>query len=245
MDNKIVSELLRYKNPLQKVVNTLTTQIRSGGGELNALADKIEHMAIDIGSPISIIPMLIRIVTKGQKHQSQGTPGFERESLGYGHFRWDWKARILNNKEIAHLKEILKKLGTNTEEDNEYNKYAKECLKKCNTIMTTEYYMHDKYFKDDKDKRDIYNITLKNNKGIWTFTFGQSINNTGISPTEYDIITCLTKYDPGKFQEFCSEYGYEEDSRKAERVYQAVSEEWKMVRKLFTDEEIGYLQEIQ
>lgn len=65
-----------------------------------------------------------------------------------------------------------------------------------------------------------------------------------IAPTAYDVLSCLTKNDPDTFENFCSEYGYDEDSRKAEKVYNAVLDEWRNVCALFTDEEIEQLKEI-
>lgn len=66
-----------------------------------------------------------------------------------------------------------------------------------------------------------------------------------IKPTAYDMLTCLTKYDPGSFENFCGEFGYDTDSRKAERTYNAVREEWYKVKAFFTTEEIAQLSEIQ
>ena len=63
-------------------------------------------------------------------------------------------------------------------------------------------------------------------------------------PTAYDILACLTKYDPGTFKNFCSEYGYNEDSRTAEKVYFAVQEEYTQLARLFTAEQMEELQEI-
>ena len=65
-----------------------------------------------------------------------------------------------------------------------------------------------------------------------------------VAPTAYDVLACLTKSDPDTFENFCSEYGYDEDSRKAEKIYNAVLDEWRNVCALFTDEEIEQLQEI-
>lgn len=63
-------------------------------------------------------------------------------------------------------------------------------------------------------------------------------------PSAYDILACLTKYDPGTFQDFCSDCGYDTDSRKAERTYFAVQQEWESVRKCFTHDQIEQLAEI-
>jgi hypothetical protein len=66
-----------------------------------------------------------------------------------------------------------------------------------------------------------------------------------IFPSAYDVLTCLTKCDPGTFENFCSDFGYDTDSRKAERTYKAVCDEWEQVSKLFNEQEIELLQEIQ
>lgn len=65
------------------------------------------------------------------------------------------------------------------------------------------------------------------------------------APTPYSILACLTKYDPGTFEDFCSEFGYDTDSKKAEKTYNAVKEEYLNVCSLFSDAELEQLQEIQ
>lgn len=65
-----------------------------------------------------------------------------------------------------------------------------------------------------------------------------------VAPNAYSILACLTKYDPETFEDFCSEFDYNTDSRKAEETYNAVKEEWLKVCSLFSDEELSELQEI-
>lgn len=60
----------------------------------------------------------------------------------------------------------------------------------------------------------------------------------------YDVLACLTKCDPGTFEDFCSDYGYDEDSRTAERVYFAVQKEYAQLARLFTPEQMEELAEI-
>jgi len=62
-------------------------------------------------------------------------------------------------------------------------------------------------------------------------------------PSAYDAFATITKYDPGSFSEFCSEFGYDTDSIKARDAWQAMVEEWAQVRRFFTSEEIEWLQE--
>jgi hypothetical protein len=60
----------------------------------------------------------------------------------------------------------------------------------------------------------------------------------------YDLLAAITKNDPGSFENFCGEFGYDTDSRKAEETYHAVVKEWAKVRKFFTDAELEQLREI-
>jgi hypothetical protein len=66
-----------------------------------------------------------------------------------------------------------------------------------------------------------------------------------VAPSEYSILACLTKYDPGSFEDFCREFGYDLDSKSAERVYAGVKEEWLNVCRIWNDSEIEELCEIQ
>ena len=63
-------------------------------------------------------------------------------------------------------------------------------------------------------------------------------------PTPYDILACLTKYDPETFEDFCSEFGYDTDSRSAKKTYKAVVKEWNGIVSLFDDNELELLREI-
>lgn len=63
-------------------------------------------------------------------------------------------------------------------------------------------------------------------------------------PNAYDVLACLTKYDPGTFEDFCSEFGYNEDSITAVRAYIAVVKEYKQLERIFAAEELEALQEI-
>jgi hypothetical protein len=83
---------------------------------------------------------------------------------------------------------------------------------------------------------------------------GRFANYKGISyqikkqeknPSDYDILTCLTKYDPGTFENFCSGFGYDTDSRKAEKTYQAVRKEYQALAQIFSSEELEEMAEIQ
>jgi hypothetical protein len=141
-----------------------------------------------------------------------------------------------------------------------YQDNAKKVLSDMGVKFTATFLKYGSHFDDDKESRDIYRVTfsrpdLRNETGIvrdggrFSLQFGQSIKEStgggGNPPTEYDVLTCLTKYDPETFENFCSEFGYDEDSRKAEKTYKAVVKEWEKVSRFFTSEELEILQEIQ
>ena len=125
-----------------------------------------------------------------------------------------------------------------------YTKQAENFAAKHNVKMQINSVNYGKHFADDKESRFIFNITLKRNRKQYTFNFGQSIAAGRKEPTMYDILTCLEKYESIDFEDFCSNYGYDSDSRKAYKTYLAVKKEHSAVKRLFSDI-MEELQEIQ
>lgn len=89
------------------------------------------------------------------------------------------------------------------------------------------------------------------NKFIFTvnaidFELRDSIHNfvKKLKPTVYDFLACITKHDPGSFNEFCDAYGYDSDSISAFKTYQDVCAEWDKVRKAFNREQLEFIREI-
>lgn len=64
-------------------------------------------------------------------------------------------------------------------------------------------------------------------------------------PSEYDLLATLQKYEVGTLEDFCDEFGYDINSKKAEKIYEAVCDEYAKVCMIFNDEEMSELQEIQ
>ena len=97
-----------------------------------------------------------------------------------------------------------------------------------------------------------YNVTLKNARGEYTFTFYDSINNTEKKKSArldfYSILACIGFYCPENFDEFCSDFGYsfktEEEYIKVKQTHIACLKQEKALRKIFTAEEMEELQEI-
>lgn len=135
----------------------------------------------------------------------------------------------------------------------DYKQQAVDFLTSTNTKFQADFLKWGKHFDDDKEGRDIYEITLQRGRLKYTFNFGQSIRNSckWEPPAAYDVLACLTKYDPGHFSDFCDEFGFRIDPHDAETTframgtYKAVNKEFQMVCALWNEEELEKLREIQ
>ena len=112
--------------------------------------------------------------------------------------------------------------------------------------MKINFSHNGEHFADDKQNRDIYKITISKGRRSYTFKFGQSLakSGTGEAPTAYDVLACLQKYDVGSFEDFCWEFGYNVDSRQAEKTYKAVCKEYEKLCTIFSDEEMELMRDI-
>ena len=134
----------------------------------------------------------------------------------------------------------------------DYNKQARDFLEKSFSSVTLTFRAKsiNEVWKEH-ELRNSYDVTIQTPLGKMSFVFWDSIENTrkqsikAVNPSTYDVLACLTKYDPGTFEDFCSGYGYDEDSRTAERVYIDVIREYKQLCSIFTDEQMEELREIQ
>lgn len=96
------------------------------------------------------------------------------------------------------------------------------------------------------DRKDIATKDLKFKIKMKDHSFMPQIDTIHypIAPTTYDVLASLTKCDIGTFENFCSEFGYDTDSKTAEKTYLAVKNEYNQLCALFTDAEIELMQEI-
>ena len=135
---------------------------------------------------------------------------------------------------------------------NEYVKQAKDFLKSCNATMkiTKIGYEANKNW-DENIYHNTYRATIKTPMGSMWVKFWDSVYNTerGIEPNEYDILTCLEKYDVGTIDDFVQEFGYEvnewADVKRIQNIYNTVKCQYKSLCRCFTEEQIEAMQEIQ
>ena len=128
-----------------------------------------------------------------------------------------------------------------------YTKQVTDFLKKTGTNLEIVFLEYGKHFYDEDTKRNRYTYTLSKGNRTVSGVFGQSIDGSerGKSPTKYDILACMRNTSPGTFQEFCGKYGYDNNSIKATKVYEAVGKEYNDLCLIFNDDEMKDLAEIQ
>lgn len=66
-----------------------------------------------------------------------------------------------------------------------------------------------------------------------------------VKPNAYAILAALQPMSEDNFSDFCASMGYDEDSRTAEKIYHACVEQDRMIRRLYSMDEIEALSEIQ
>lgn len=74
---------------------------------LRALYYKCRHMVYDLGQPNDVLPMLKSIASNRVKKLTQPSKFGQGDFLGYGHFRWNYKAIVLSKKELEILNNEL------------------------------------------------------------------------------------------------------------------------------------------
>lgn len=131
-----------------------------------------------------------------------------------------------------------------TKELNQYEQQAADFLAATNTTYTAEVMEHRKYWPSDKETRDVYKCTLTKGNRFISSEFGQSIASKGNAPTAYDFLACIVDSNPGTFDDFCGDFGYDSDSRSAFDTYQKVVEQWLEVSSFYSESELELLREI-
>lgn len=156
---------------------------------------------------------------------------------------------------------------------NDYIKQATDFLEATGTEFSIVFQYTGPYFQGDKEFRDVYRFTLKNTRGEYSGTFGDSIANTkkrtapppnifesseaqlraAIAnkkhvPSAYDVLSCLEKYQPDTFANWASDYGYNDQPLSeypaVMAIYTACVDQYKGLARIFTPEQMEVLQEI-
>lgn len=122
-----------------------------------------------------------------------------------------------------------------------------------NTNTAGQITINSKYIGDKLWNADNYNnhiVTISHKGKRFSFDFWGSIIDPCISNNEENIFAfycCLTDglIAKNSFEDFCSEFGYDTDSRKAEKIYKACEKSLKKFERVFDCDLYDLINEIQ
>ena len=138
----------------------------------------------------------------------------------------------------------------------EYDAQAGEFMRKWGVKIHRHFVGKMRYFPDDREPRNVWEITLERDGGSYSFRFGDSLVNTQKfprhEPSDYSILACVSAdscFDCKDVQDMIDEYGYDapEDRRefdKLRRIWVNSDEHARKLRELFADC-LDELQEVQ
>lgn len=136
---------------------------------------------------------------------------------------------------------------------NNYTQQAKDFVSEMGIEIIKTFVGTKKYFPEDTQPRDVYEIIIKRGDKHFSFSYGDSIVNTEShaiqafrkKPSDYDILSVLEKYEPEEdIDSFANSLGIEKPSE-AIRIHEAVKKIWRDVSGMFCEKELEALREIQ
>jgi hypothetical protein len=86
---------------------------------------------------------------------------------------------------------------------------------------------------------DHWRVTLRHGARRYTLTFSKGSGHKGAPPTVDEVLECIQSdatYQDTPFEEWARELGFDDDSRKAERTYNAVIKQTERARALIGDD---------
>lgn len=198
---------------------------------LDALIRKLNNIIFSVGDPLSV-PVLLKNIAadkiQGLGHGGQYDGNLDSDenkavNYGKGHFRWDWQAYTLNEKELKAVKLYLK---------GQFNDYETTEVKYKNLLISSKLVKSGVGFPNDSFSglHNQFYVTVKNtdNNSITGFDFYGSTNDFNQGVTEIKGEELLNAFEcfisdaiagEQDFEDFCSEFGYDSDSRKAEKIH--------------------------
>lgn len=103
-----------------------------------------------------------------------------------------------------------------------------------------EYAANNPNMDPDGSRMDNYKCRLRCKGKAMTVYFSKGLGLGGKPPEVDEVLDCLASdasgaENAGSFEEWCSEYGYDTDSRKAERTYRTIEKQAAKLKALLGD----------
>ena len=116
------------------------------------------------------------------------------------------------------------------------------------TINST--FLNNKSWSGNEQNWNNHKITILHNGKKTTFQFWGSIQKPEITTDEENIFAlyCFLRDSEAasnSFKDFCNEFGYDEDSRRAEKIYKSCEKSLKKFNRIFNCDLYDLLNELQ
>lgn len=117
--------------------------------------------------------------------------------------------------------------------ESEYDTQARAFLEKTGASIKARYLGKLPTDWDGGKLHSAYRVVISSASGKMGVTFYDSLQNTwdGRGVTAYSILACLTKYEVGAFDDFCSEMGFYPVNSQAD--YHKAMKTWKACKREF------------
>lgn len=109
-------------------------------------------------------------------------------------------------------------------------------------VLTSEYADNNPHM-EDSNSMDNYKVKLRGKRlgnATMRLYFSKGYGHHGVEPTAAEVLDCLASdasgVDDNDFDDWCAEYGYETDSRRAEKTFKVCKQQAQRLNKFLGDE---------
>lgn len=222
-----------------------------------ALIRKLANIIFNVGDPLSV-PVLLKNISinkiQGLGHGGQYDGELDHDenvsvNYGKGHFRWDWQAYTLNELELKAVKMYVN--GNNSD-------FATTSFKYKNLLISSKLVKQGVKFpnSDHEGLHNQFSISVFNNDNntMISFDYYGSTNDYNNGETEikgedllqaFDHFISDGLYSQEDFEIWCGEFGYDSDSRTAERIYKECQKSLAKAQMIIDGDIWGFASELQ
>jgi hypothetical protein len=110
-------------------------------------------------------------------------------------------------------------------------------MEKLHNVRMTPLYM-GRHYKDDWEA-DKWEVTVEYQRRTMEIPYYMGTGNGGVEPSTVEVLNSLfldSAVGDMTFEDFCSEFGYNSDSRKSLKIYEECNENTESLRKVLGDD---------
>jgi len=117
----------------------------------------------------------------------------------------------------------------------------RDFIKSAGLSMSAAWTDHNPNMDDEgRAPMDHWRCTIRSGKSRMSLVFSMGAGHDGKRPELADVLDCLASEAAGlensqNFDDWCAEYGYDTDSRRAERTFKAIERHTRSLRRVLSE----------